>query len=104
MTGKQFTILIAEDNRAEASLLVHYLKALECRPMVANDGLGALASLAANHIDAVLLDLGLPDMDGFEVLRKIRLDPTLKNIPVIIISGTDEREAIIRAIKLGAGR
>jgi len=65
-------------------------------------GREALDVLAARDIDLVLLDIMMPEMDGFEVLERMRKDPALRTIPVIMISAVDEIESVARAIELGA--
>jgi CheY-like chemotaxis protein len=52
--------------------------------------------------DIVLLDVGLPDVDGFHILRKMRQHATLKRVPVVMLTGSATREAVIRGIELGA--
>ena len=68
----------------------------------AADGAAALARLAQGGIDMVLLDIVMPDMDGFEVLRAIKADPSLRDIPTIVISALEEMDDAVRAIELGA--
>ena len=53
-------------------------------------------------VDAVLLDLLMPDMDGFEVLSRLREDDSLRHIPVIVISGVDDLNSAMRSVELGA--
>jgi class 3 adenylate cyclase len=62
----------------------------------------ALQLLAATPFDLVLLDLMMPDMNGFEVLRSLKSDPSLQHIPVIMISALDEIDSTVRCIEAGA--
>ena len=55
----------------------------------AGDGRTALKSAASDHPDVILLDITMPGMDGFEVLMKLRQDPTTEEIPVIMLTGMD---------------
>ena len=78
------------------------LKALGHEVETAVHGRAALETLAARPIDLVLLDIMMPEMDGFEVLERMRADAVLRTIPVIMISAVDEIEAVAKTIELGA--
>lgn len=69
---------------------------------LAADGAAALESLATARYDLVLLDLEMPGIDGFEVLSRIRSDPALKDLAVIVQTGREDVEAIDRCFHLGA--
>jgi CheY-like chemotaxis protein len=66
------------------------------------DGLEALEALASGSFDLVLLDLVMPNMDGYEVLERMKADQALRDIPVIIITGVEEMDSVIRCIEAGA--
>ena len=68
----------------------------------AENGRQALEILQAKSFDLVLLDIMMPDMNGYEVLARMKADETLRHIPVIMISALDEIESVIRCIELGA--
>jgi signal transduction histidine kinase len=68
----------------------------------AGDGQQALQVLRAQPFDAVLLDLLMPRMDGYQVLAEMKQDAALRRTPVIVISSTDEMESIVRCIEMGA--
>ena len=68
----------------------------------AGDGKKALELARAKAFDLVLLDLGLPDMDGLDVLAALKTDPALKHLPVIVITGRERMEDKLRAFNLGA--
>lgn len=68
----------------------------------AADGRDALAQLRDGSFDLVLLDLVMPDMDGYAALAAIKDDDGLRHVPVIVISGTDELDAVVRCIEMGA--
>jgi adenylate cyclase len=68
----------------------------------AANGREALELLQAKPIDLVLLDIMMPDMNGYEVLERLKADPQLRHIPVIMISAVDEIESVIRCVELGA--
>jgi two-component system response regulator AtoC len=93
-------VLVIEDDDAARDALCEYLTAAGWRPTPARGGAEALALAEATPPDAVLLDLVIPEPDGFEVLRQLReRDPDL---PVIVMSGLSEAEDVVRAMKLGA--
>jgi adenylate cyclase len=68
----------------------------------ATNGREALEMLQAQPVDLVLLDIMMPDMNGYEVLERLKADPHLRHIPVIMISAIDEIESVIRCVELGA--
>jgi class 3 adenylate cyclase/CheY-like chemotaxis protein len=68
----------------------------------ATNGREALELLRTKAIDLVLLDIMMPDMNGYEVLEHLKADPQLQHIPVIMISAVDEIESVIRCVELGA--
>ncbi len=65
-------------------------------------GLEAMEALRTERFDLVLLDVMMPEMDGYETLERIKTDPSLRDIPVIMISALDEMDSVVRCIKLGA--
>lgn len=69
---------------------------------VAEGGAKALELLRSRHFDLVLLDLVMPEVDGFEVLRQMKADAELRQIPVLVVSGSDEAESIARCMEMGA--
>src|SRR5512136_1988374 len=83
-------------------LLTTNLQQQGYRVATARDGLQALELLHAQPFDVVLLDLLMPEMDGYQVLERMKLDPVLRHLPVIVISALDEMESVIRCIEMGA--
>ncbi len=96
------TILVIDDNESNRELLSRRLTREGHTVMVAEDGESALAMLERSGADLVLLDLVMPGISGFEVLRRIKTTPALRHIPVIMISAVDEIDSIVRCIELGA--
>ncbi len=96
-------MLIVEDNRANSEMLSNLFKD-EFIIDTVEDGNAALLRLRryGTGISVVLLDLILPGMDGFAVLREMRAHAEMQTIPVIVVSGMDERETSLRTIKYGA--
>ena len=92
-------ILAVEDDRPVRTLIATTLKAHGYRHLEAATGEAALMEASSHNPDVVLLDLGLPDMDGVEVIRKIR---SWSNMPIIVISARSEDADKINALDAGA--
>lgn len=96
-------ILLVEDSEFLRGLLMKKLISEGFTVLEAFDGEAALRMLKQKEgINMVLLDMVLPEMDGFKVLEKIKSDSKYKNLPVIIISNLGQEEEVQRALKLGA--
>jgi DNA-binding response OmpR family regulator len=95
-------VLIIEDDRFLRELMVRKLKMENFEVIEAEDGAEGLKKIKEEKPDLVLLDLILPEMDGFEVLEQKRKDEEIKNIPVIILSNLGQKEEIDRGLQLGA--
>lgn len=102
MIDKDIKILIADDVPVMRRLILHLLEQLELEnvDMVAN-GAKALDMLRKYKYDVVLSDWKMPVMDGLELLRAMKSDPALKDIPVILITAEDSEERILNAIEEG---
>lgn len=70
--------------------------------LTANDGRQALEVLRSGNIDLLLLDIMMPEMNGYEVLEQLKLDADLRHMPVIMISAVQELDSVVRCIELGA--
>lgn len=68
----------------------------------AEDGQAALNKLKSNEFDFVVSDLNMPNMNGFELLRQIRADATLKSLPVLLVTAEAKKEDIVTAAQIGA--
>ena len=95
-------ILVAEDDRDIAELISHYLKKSGWSPHVASAGDEALAYARRHPIDAIVLDLMLPGMNGLEVCRTLRSDRTTAAIPIIMLTARADEQDRIRGLELGA--
>ena len=95
-------ILVVDDDREIARLLRGYLEQAGFAVSVAYDGVSALAILRDLHPDLLLLDLMLPDMDGWEVTRRIRSDAGLAATPIIMLTARVEDTDKILGLELGA--
>jgi len=96
------TILIVDDNRANREILHDLILALGHNPILAEHGIMALEQIRQKMPDLVLLDILMPEMDGYEVLNYIKEHFSLCHLPVIMISALDEIESVVRCIKMGA--
>jgi CheY-like chemotaxis protein len=100
--GSLARILIVEDTPQMAETLVLGLQHDETPIDTAHDGSEALAWVRQQRYDLILLDLGLPDMDGMEVLRRLKQDCTSAHIPVIVMTGREGTSDKLQAFELGA--
>ena len=94
-------VLIADDDAINRQVLAELLKP-EYTVLLAKNGEQALERAARHAPDLILLDVMMPDLDGYEVLRRLRADPQLEQIAVIFISGLDRPEDEANGLKLGA--
>jgi DNA-binding response OmpR family regulator len=95
-------VLVVDDNELNRDMLSRRVQALGHEVVVASDGAQALEILADGDFDAVLLDIIMPGMNGYRVLSRLKADPTLRSIPVIMITALDEVESAVRCIEMGA--
>jgi len=95
-------ILVVDDNASNRDLLSRRLQREGYRVTSAEGGASALAMIAAEGFDLVLLDLMMPGMSGFEVLNRLKADGGTRHIPVIMISALDELDSTVRCIEAGA--
>lgn len=95
-------ILIVEDNELNRDLLGRHLQREGHTPAVAENGRQAWAMLMARKFDLILLDIMMPDMNGYQLLEKLKGDEDFRHIPVIIISALEDMESVTRCIELGA--
>jgi adenylate cyclase len=102
MTPEQFSVLVVDDIRVGRKVLEKLMRMQGYQVRSAEDGVQALELIRSQPFDLILLDILMPRMDGYQVLEKIKADPKLNHIPVIMISSVDETAPIIRCIELGA--
>ncbi|MGE5249228.1 MAG: adenylate/guanylate cyclase domain-containing protein [Bacteroidota bacterium] len=98
----QGNILVVDDHRTTRMKLSLGLKQQGHTVAEAEDGRQALEKLRAESFDLVLLDILMPEMDGYQVLEQMKKDNTLRDVPVIVISAQDELQSMVRGIELGA--
>jgi len=96
------SLLVVDDNSMNRIILSRYISKLGYRSSLAENGRQALEKLQAEPYDLVLLDVQMPEMDGYAVLEQLKVNPRLRDIPVIMISAVDELESVVTCIELGA--
>jgi CheY-like chemotaxis protein len=96
-------LLVVDDNEDNRYTLVQRLRRLRYTNVItAVDGRQALERLQEREFDLVLLDVMMPELNGYEVLERMRADERLRGVPVIMISAVDQVESVVRCIELGA--
>jgi len=98
-TGK---ILVVDDNESNRNMLSRRLMRQGHTVKLAENGLQALEMLRAEDFDLVLLDVMMPEMDGYQVLEHLHADDKLRGLPVIMISALDQLDTVVKSIELGA--
>jgi len=98
----QSTVLIVDDHARARETLEALLISGGYRLLFAASGAEALAQAHAQQPDLVLLDVMLPQMDGFEVCARLRADPRTAEVPIILVTALDDRESRVRGIEAGA--
>ncbi len=96
------TVLIVDDEAVGRQTLEGVLYGHGYELAFAGDGAETLAQAVALVPDLILLDVMMPDMDGFEVCRRLRADPMLADVPVIMVTALDDRDSRLRGIEAGA--
>jgi two-component system, sensor histidine kinase and response regulator len=95
-------ILVVDDNRLNRVKLVHILRERGHQTTEAENGREALSALEKDTFSLMLLDIVMPEMDGFQVLQQIQAENKVLDLPVIVISAQDEIENAVRCIEMGA--
>jgi adenylate cyclase len=95
-------VLVVDDNEGNRDVLSRRLTRQGHRVTMAAGGREALELLRAQPFDIVLLDLMMPEMNGYEVLEEMKADDTLRHIPVIMISAMEALDSVVRCIQMGA--
>lgn len=101
-TPTRGNVLIVDDDPSVAQVLMRLLSAEGYSVDVVRDGESALSCVARHAPDIILLDLGLPTIDGFEVCRRLKSAPSTRLVPIVLITGLDERARRIAGIEAGA--
>jgi class 3 adenylate cyclase len=102
MTPADYAILVVDDNEDNRLILAGRFTRQGYRVTLAENGVAALAAMRAAPFDLVLLDIMMPEMNGYEVLRQVKADPQLSRVPIIVTSAVDSIASIVQCIELGA--
>jgi class 3 adenylate cyclase len=100
--GRGARLLVVDDNKVNRLLLARSLDLQGHRVAMAENGRRALEMLRAEPFDLMLLDIEMPELDGFGVLERLAADPALRDVPVIVTSSLEGVAAVVRCIELGA--
>lgn len=100
--NKNNKVLIVEDDPFIADVYVLKLESEGYEVETAEDGLKGLEMLKKNKYDVILLDILMPNLDGFKVLEQIKMKPDISKIPVIILTNLSQKKDIQKGIDLGA--
>ena len=95
-------LLVVDDNRVNRLLLGRALEQLGHTVRFAENGREALEALRQRRVDLVLLDIEMPEMDGYQVLEALASDPRLRDLPVVMMSSVEEVDSVARCIEMGA--
>lgn len=102
VSARRGRILVAEDEPINRSLFQRVLKAQGHEVLLAEDGQQALEMACADQPDVILLDVMMPKLNGIEVCRRLKADPATAPIPILMITGSDERAVRIEGVAAGA--
>jgi CheY-like chemotaxis protein len=101
MNAAPRSVLIVEDNADTREMYASYFHDHGYATFTANDGVEALARACALGPDVIVLDLALPDLDGWELARRFRADPRTRAVRIVAVSGHAELSARVRALSAG---
>jgi len=96
------TLLLVDDDATNRDLLSRQLARRGHQVVTAENGTQALALLHQHPFDLVLLDVIMPELSGYEVLQRLKGDPALRYVPVIMVSALDELDSVVRCVEAGA--
>ncbi len=99
---KSFSILIIDDEPANIQMLANLLTKNNFEVEFATSGKKAMKWIGTGNFDLVLLDIMMPDMDGFEICQKLKESPATKDIPVIFLTAKTEKEDLVKGFEIGA--
>jgi len=95
-------VLLVEDNKGQAAIIKEYLEKNGYRVLSVEDGMSAFKTAKTGSVDIILLDRILPDIDGSDVCRWLKLDPTTRDIPIIMLTARSEMEDKVSGLEAGA--
>jgi class 3 adenylate cyclase len=95
-------VLVADDHEHNREMVAQLLRQAGHRVTLAADGRSALEALASSDFDLVLLDIEMPEMNGFQVLEHLKEHPVWRHLPVVMISALDDVDSIVSCVEMGA--
>lgn len=102
MPDHKMKILVVDDFSTMRRIVKNVLKQLGYENIEeAEDGVQALSKLKAGKFDFMVTDWNMPNMEGIDLLKNLRADPELKNLPVLMVTAEAEKEKVVEAIKAG---
>jgi adenylate cyclase len=96
------SVLVVDDTEMNRDMLCALLESDGHKAAIAENGRVALEAIKKNSYDLILLDVMMPEMNGYQVLEQLKSDPNWRDIPVIVLSALDEIGSVVRCIELGA--
>lgn len=102
MTDKKYQILVVEDDEDARAALVVMLEGMNFAVQDYESGKAALADIANHSFDLALLDIMMPEMNGYELLEKIKLEEKYKKLPIIMVTAKDTDSEILEGYQYGA--
>ena len=96
-------ILVVDDDPDTSAILVRHLEREGFVPIVANSGAESLRLVRETEVDVIMLDLMMPDMDGFQICKSLKEDPATAEIPIILTTARDDMETRAEGMRLGVG-
>jgi PleD family two-component response regulator len=99
--NEKVTLLVVDDNYENLRVVSNFLKEKKYKIALAEDGLNALKILSSNKIDLILLDIMMPDMDGFEVCKRIKDKDESRDIPIIFLTARTDTDDIVKGFHMG---
>lgn len=101
-TNQKASLLVVDDQESNRESLSRRLNKQGFEVKVADNGRKALQIIGSQQVDLILLDINMPEMDGYQVLEVLQKDNELRRLPVIMISALDEIDSVVRCIQMGA--
>ena len=102
LTNTQYKILVVDDSKLIRKAIEYRLRGLGYTVLAVDNGFDAMDLLHKESFDLVLSDIVMPNMDGYQLLELIKRDESTKYIPVIMLSGVEEVDSVVKCIKMGA--
>ena len=102
ITDPQRFVLVVDDNGMNRDLLCRYLKRQGLGVITAENGIQALEMVNSRPVDLILLDVLMPDLNGYQVLKRLKSEKAWYDIPVVMISALEDIEGVVKCIEIGA--